>query len=93
MPATTAPTQLTTPDTPIHAVVAEDFAAVNRTIQTQLASRIPLVEAIGQYIVDSGGKRMRLCWCYWPRAPWATRQPARDAGHPDRVHAHLDAAA
>ncbi|MDR5860869.1 octaprenyl diphosphate synthase [Halomonas eurihalina] len=59
MPATTAPTQLTTPDTPIHAVVAEDFAAVNRTIQTQLASRIPLVEAIGQYIVDSGGKRMR----------------------------------
>ncbi|MFM9270736.1 octaprenyl diphosphate synthase [Halomonas elongata] len=59
MPATTVPTQLTTPDTPIHAVVAEDFAAVNRTIQTQLASRIPLVEAIGQYIVDSGGKRMR----------------------------------
>lgn len=59
MPATTAPTQLRTPDTPIHAVVTNDFDAVNRTIQTQLASRIPLVEAIGQYIVDSGGKRMR----------------------------------
>ncbi|WP_290784116.1 octaprenyl diphosphate synthase [Halomonas sp.] len=44
---------------PIHAVVAEDFAAVNRTIVDQLASRIPLVETIGQYIIASGGKRLR----------------------------------
>ena len=44
---------------PIHAVVAEDFAAVNRTIMDQLNSRIPLVETIGQYIIESGGKRLR----------------------------------
>ncbi|GEN25378.1 octaprenyl diphosphate synthase [Halomonas cupida] len=44
---------------PIHAVVADDFAAVNRTILDQLASRIPLVETIGQYIIESGGKRLR----------------------------------
>ncbi|GKW49387.1 octaprenyl diphosphate synthase [Halomonas sp. NCCP-2165] len=44
---------------PIHAAVAEDFAAVNRTIQAQLASRVPLVEAIGNYITESGGKRLR----------------------------------
>lgn len=43
----------------IHASVAEDFAAVNRTILNQLASRIPLVETIGQYIIESGGKRLR----------------------------------
>ncbi|MDN3521506.1 octaprenyl diphosphate synthase [Halomonas ramblicola] len=57
------PANATSPDTaipsPLHAVVAEDFAAVNRTIMAQLASRVPLVETIGQYIVDSGGKRLR----------------------------------
>ena len=45
--------------TPPHAAVADDFAALNRTIMERLASRIPLVETIGQYIIDSGGKRMR----------------------------------
>lgn len=44
---------------PIHAAVAEDFAAVDRTILAQLGSRVPLVESIGHYIIDSGGKRLR----------------------------------
>ncbi|WP_192035978.1 octaprenyl diphosphate synthase [Halomonas sp. YLGW01] len=44
---------------PIHAAVAEDFAAVNRTILAQLTSRVPLVETIGNYIIESGGKRLR----------------------------------
>ncbi|MBA2780591.1 octaprenyl diphosphate synthase [Billgrantia kenyensis] len=44
---------------PLHAAVADDFAAVNRTIMQQLASRVPLVETIGQYIIASGGKRLR----------------------------------
>ncbi|MCB8888358.1 octaprenyl diphosphate synthase [Vreelandella malpeensis] len=44
---------------PLHAVVASDFEAVNRTIVRQLNSRVPLVETIGQYIIESGGKRMR----------------------------------
>ena len=57
------PVNATTPSSaapsPIHAVVADDFAAVNQTILDQLASRIPLVETIGQYIIESGGKRLR----------------------------------
>lgn len=44
---------------PIHAAVAEDFAAVDRTILLQLGSRVPLVEKIGHYIIESGGKRLR----------------------------------
>lgn len=44
---------------PIHAAVAEDFAAVDRTIIAQLGSRVPLVERIGHYIIESGGKRLR----------------------------------
>ncbi|MEC9482792.1 MAG: polyprenyl synthetase family protein, partial [Halomonas sp.] len=44
---------------PIHAAVAEDFAAVDRTILAQLGSRVPLVESIGHYIIESGGKRLR----------------------------------
>lgn len=43
----------------IHAAVAEDFAAVDRTILVQLGSRVPLVEKIGHYIIASGGKRLR----------------------------------
>ncbi|NYS60503.1 octaprenyl diphosphate synthase [Vreelandella salicampi] len=44
---------------PLHAVVADDFNAVNRTIVEQLNSRVPLVATISQYIIESGGKRLR----------------------------------
>jgi octaprenyl-diphosphate synthase len=82
----------------IHASVAEDFAAVNRTILDQLASRIPLVETIGQYIIESGGKRLRpLLVLLAARALGYPRDESRrQAHHPgdaDRVHAHLHAAA
>lgn len=43
----------------IRATVAEEFAAVNQLIIDQLHSDIPLVENIGHYIVDAGGKRLR----------------------------------
>ncbi|MDR9438970.1 MAG: octaprenyl diphosphate synthase [Halomonas sp.] len=61
MPANAAPPQSPgpAPASPPHAAVADDFLAVNRTIMDQLASRIPLVETIGQYIIESGGKRLR----------------------------------
>lgn len=59
MPFNVSPTDHAAPPSTIHAVVAEDFAAVNDTIMVQLASRIPLVETIGQYIIKSGGKRLR----------------------------------
>ncbi|ANF59319.1 octaprenyl diphosphate synthase [Halotalea alkalilenta] len=44
---------------PTHAPVAKDFAEVDSTIHRRLASDIPLVETIGHYIVESGGKRVR----------------------------------
>lgn len=40
-------------------VVSTEFEAVNRLIISQLHSKVPLVENIGHYIVDAGGKRLR----------------------------------
>ncbi len=41
------------------AAIETDFAAVNRAIVERLRSRVGLVESIGHYIVDAGGKRLR----------------------------------
>jgi octaprenyl-diphosphate synthase len=43
----------------IYQTVSADFEEVNQLINAQLNSRVPLVENIAQYIVESGGKRMR----------------------------------
>ena len=43
----------------VFGLVSEDFAAINRLIPTQLTSDVALVEEIGRYIVESGGKRLR----------------------------------
>lgn len=43
----------------IRATVATEFEQVNKLIVTQLESDVPLVENIGHYIVDAGGKRLR----------------------------------
>lgn len=43
----------------IHQVVAEDFALLNNKVVSQLHSEVPLIENIGQYIIEAGGKRMR----------------------------------
>lgn len=43
----------------IRRVVEHDFNAVNDFIIDQLHSRVSLVENIGHYIVDAGGKRLR----------------------------------
>jgi len=40
-------------------VVEDDFSAVNQLILDQLHSDVDLVETISQYLVDSGGKRVR----------------------------------
>lgn len=42
-----------------HRAVEQDFAAVNDLIIENLFSKVGLVENIGHYIVDSGGKRLR----------------------------------
>jgi len=43
----------------IFTVVEGDFSAVNQLILDQLHSDVDLVETISQYLVDSGGKRIR----------------------------------
>lgn len=44
---------------PFHQVVKDDFSAVNALIIKQLHSDVGLVENIGQYLVEAGGKRLR----------------------------------
>ncbi len=41
------------------ALVADDMARVNRTIQQRLDSDIVLIRTLGEYIIRSGGKRLR----------------------------------
>lgn len=43
----------------IYDTVAEDFNRVNDLIIKRLSSDVPLVEKIAQYIIESGGKRLR----------------------------------
>ncbi|WP_339868465.1 polyprenyl synthetase family protein [Pseudohongiella nitratireducens] len=43
----------------IRDVVAEEFSSVNDFIVEQLHSNVDLVENIGHYIINAGGKRMR----------------------------------
>lgn len=43
----------------IYDTVADDFTRVNDLIIKRLASDVPLVEKIAQYIIESGGKRLR----------------------------------
>jgi octaprenyl-diphosphate synthase len=43
----------------IYALIEQDFADVDTLIREQLSSRVPLVEKIADYIVSSGGKRLR----------------------------------
>ena len=42
-----------------HSAVEQEFASVNKLIVSELKSDVGLVENIGHYIVDSGGKRLR----------------------------------
>ncbi|HEX6590699.1 MAG TPA: polyprenyl synthetase family protein [Moraxellaceae bacterium] len=47
----------------IVAVVGQDFAAVDTFIQDSLRSQVPLVNEVGRYIVQGGGKRLRPLVC------------------------------
>lgn len=44
---------------PFHQIVKDDFSAVNQLIIEQLHSDVELVENIGHYLVEAGGKRLR----------------------------------
>ena len=65
---------------PVYALVARDFAAVNELIPRQLTSDVNLVEEIGHYIVDSGGKRLR---------PLLVLLGARTCGYDGTAHVRL----
>jgi octaprenyl-diphosphate synthase len=43
----------------VRQAITKEFEAVNQLIIDQLHSNVPLVENIGHYIVDAGGKRIR----------------------------------
>ena len=63
-------------------LVRDDFARVNALIPRQLSSGIPLVEEIGRYIVEAGGKRLR---------PLIVLLAAHALGGADRRHIGLAA--
>lgn len=63
-------------------VVSEDFALVDQCIREQLHSDVALVSKIGQYIIQSGGKRLR---------PLLVLLAARAAGYKGRDHIPLAA--
>lgn len=67
---------------PFHKVVATDFDAVNQLIIDQLHSDVGLVENIGHYIVDAGGKRLR---------PLLVLLTANTLGYQGRQHIELAA--
>lgn len=66
----------------IRALMAQDMSAVDRHIETRLASDVALVNQISQYIIHSGGKRLR---------PMLTLACARACGF--RPETHVSAAA
>jgi len=43
----------------IHALISDDMLSVNQLIETSLSSDVPLINQLGQYIINSGGKRLR----------------------------------
>jgi len=44
---------------PINALIAADMAAVDRAIRSHLKTDVVLVQQVSEYIVNSGGKRLR----------------------------------
>ncbi len=61
----------------IVAAVADDFKAVDDIIRGQLGSNVPFIEKIGDYIIGSGGKRIR---------PLVTLLSARACGYTGNKH-------
>ncbi len=60
--------------------VKDDFKAVDAAIIEHLSSSVPLVEKIGHYIIESGGKRLR---------PLLVLLAARACGYNGKAHINL----
>jgi len=85
MPDTAVLSRATDPGTglaAIQALVADDLAAVDRTIIEHLHSDVVLVNQVAQHIVHSGGKRLR---------PLLTLLGARACGYAGALHVPLAA--
>lgn len=63
-------------------LVRDDFSAVDACITANLQSRVPLVSEVGEYIVQSGGKRLR---------PLVTLLSARACGYQGQQHVRVAA--
>ena len=66
----------------IYAVVEDDFEAVDQFINHHLNSNVPLIREVGDYIVQSGGKRLR---------PLVSILSARAAGYTGSQHVDVAA--
>lgn len=66
----------------IYDTVADDFSRVNDLIIQRLSSDVPLVEKIAQYIIESGGKRLR---------PLLVLLSSQAAGYKEQEHLKLAA--
>ncbi|MDN5872725.1 MAG: polyprenyl synthetase family protein [Nitrococcus sp.] len=67
---------------PIRALVENDIEAVNQLIQERLSSNVALINRLGSYIINSGGKRLR---------PLVVLLAARACGCRDHKHLLLAA--
>ena len=64
------------------APIAEDMQAVTEIIQSELASDVPRMKEISEYIVNAGGKRMR---------PALLMLIAKALGYEGELHRYLGA--
>ena len=64
----------------VYTLVADDMRAVNDMIGTRLRSEVALINRMGQYIINSGGKRLR---------PMLVLLSAHAFGYPGRHHISL----
>jgi octaprenyl-diphosphate synthase len=66
----------------LYAAVADDFNAVNQFIADSLDTNVPMIREVGEYIVGSGGKRLR---------PLVAVLAARASGYQGEKHVHVAA--
>lgn len=64
----------------VHSLIEQDLTAVNQLIKTRLRSDVALINQIGSYIINSGGKRLR---------PVISLLCARAMGYEGAQHVHL----
>ena len=55
----TARKPIITDITQIHNLISDDMVSVNKLIKENLSSEVPLINQLGQYIINTGGKRLR----------------------------------